>query len=73
MKFLYPILRNAIKSWTNVYQNKSSSMSYDDFVGSVVEWLKRRDQHGLGSKPTRAILLCPWERHFTALSPPWWS
>ena len=20
-----------------------------------------------------AILLCPWERHFTALSPAWWS
>ena len=39
-----------------------------DKVGSVVEWLKRRDQnrHGLGSKPTRALLLCPWERHFTA-------
>ena len=31
--------------------------------GSVVEWLKcrARDQHGLGSKPTRAILLCPCE------------
>ena len=45
------------------------------FVGSVVEWLKRHayDQHGLGSKPTRAILLCPRERHFTALSPAWWS
>ena len=45
------------------------------YVGSVVEWLKRRarDQHGLGSKPTRAILLCPWERHFTAHSPAWWS
>ena len=45
------------------------------FVGSVVEWLKRRarDQHGLGSKPIRAILLCPWERHFTAHSPAWWS
>ena len=44
-------------------------------VGNVVEWLKcrARDQHGLGSKPTRAILLCPWERHFTALSPAWWS
>ena len=41
----------------------------------MVEWLKRRarDQHGLGLKPTRAILLCPWERHFTALSPAWWS
>ena len=44
------------------------------FVGSVVEWLKRlaRDQHGFGSKPTRTILLCPWERHFTAHSPAWW-
>ena len=37
--------------------------------------LKRRarDQHDHGSKPTRAILLCPWERHFTAYSPAWWS
>ena len=36
----------------------------------MVEWLKCQDhnQHGLGSKPTRAILLCPWERHFMALS-----
>ena len=44
-------------------------------VDSVVEWLKRRtcDHHGLGSKPTRAIFLCPWERHFTAHSPAWWS
>ena len=42
-------------------------------VGSVVKWLKHRtdDQHGLGSKPTCASLLCPWERHFTALSPAW--
>ena len=41
----------------------------------MVEWLKRRarDQQGLSSKPTRAILLCHWERHFTALSPAWWS
>ena len=32
-----------------------------DLIGSVVEWLKgrARDQHGLGSKSTRAILLCP--------------
>ena len=44
-------------------------------VLSVVEWLKRRDrdQHGLGSKPIRSILLCPWERHFTAHSPTSWS
>ena len=48
---------------------------YNHVFGSVVEWLKHRtdDQHGLGSKPTCAILLCPWERHFTALSPAWWS
>ena len=37
-----------------------------------VEWVKRC-AYGLGSKPTRAILLCPWEKHFTALSPVWWS
>ena len=44
-------------------------------VGSVVEWLKRSayNRHGLGSQPTRAILLCPWERHFAVLSPAWWS
>ena len=49
--------------------------SYIHIVDSVVEWLKHRtdDQHGLGSKPTCTILLCPWERHFTALSPAWWS
>ena len=42
-------------------------------VGSMVEWLKHRtdNQHSPGSKPTCAILLCPWERHFTALSPAW--
>ena len=46
-----------------------------DRVGSVVEWLKHRtdDQHGRGSKLTCSILLCPWERHFTVLSPAWWS
>ena len=44
-------------------------------VGSVVKWLQHwaRDQHGLGSKPTHTILLCPWERHFTALSSALWS
>ena len=44
-------------------------------VDSVVESLKCCvcDQHGLGSEPTRIILLCPWERHFTALSPAWMS
>ena len=42
---------------------------WEQNIGSVVEWLKRRarDQHGLGSKSTRVILWYPWERHFTAL------
>ena len=41
----------------------------------MVEWLKRRayDQLGLGSKPTRTILRCLWERYFTALSLAWLS
>ena len=60
-----------------VYFHRVASMAgcHSGAVGSVVEWLKCRahDQHGLGSKPTRAILLCPWERHFTALFPAWWS
>ena len=32
--------------------------------------LERRDcdRHGLRSKPTRAILLCPWKRHLAAFS-----
>ena len=39
------------------------------------EWLKRHayNQHDLGSKSIRGILLCLWKRHFTALSPAWWS
>ena len=46
-----------------------------NLVGSVVEWLERRKctRHGLDSKPTSAILLCPRKRHFTVLSPIWWS
>ena len=41
----------------------------------MVKWLKccAYDQHGLGLKPTFAILLCCWERHFIALSFAWWS
>ena len=41
----------------------------DDLVGSVVEWLERRDcdRHILGSKSARATLLCLWERHFTSI------
>ena len=57
------------------YEERYTCTAIIPAAGSVVEWLKRRarDQHGLGSKPTRAILLCPWKRHFTALSPAWWS
>ena len=41
----------------------------------MVKWLKHcvYDQHGLGSKLLHTILLCPWERHFMAHSPAWWS
>ena len=41
----------------------------------MVKWLKHRahDQHGLSSKLICTILLCLWERHFTALSPAWQS
>ena len=41
----------------------------------MVKWLRCRacDQHSLSSKPTCAILLCPWERHFMAYSLAWWS
>ena len=41
----------------------------------MVKWLKcqTRNQHSLGSKPTCTILLCPWERQFTAHFPAWWS
>ena len=36
---------------------------------SLQSWLERRDYYrrSLGLKPTRAILLCPWEKDFTAL------
>ena len=37
----------------------------------MVEWLKRRAREG--SKPTRAILMCPWERYFMAHPSAWWS
>ena len=58
-----------------VFQYCPYTFNWIKMVGSMVEWLKRRarDQHCLGSKPTLAILLCPWERRFTAHSPAWWS
>ena len=44
-------------------------------VNTVVEWLKHWDcdQHGLGLKSSHALLLCHWERYFTALLRAWWS
>ena len=42
------------------------------FLGSGVEWRRAYGQHGLGSKSTRAILLCSWERQFMTLFPAWW-
>ena len=52
-----------------------STYLLNQVVDSLVEWLECRDtdRHGLHSKPTRAVLLCPWERHFMAYSPAWWS
>ena len=32
-----------------------------------------RDQYRRGSKPTRAILVCPWKKHFTALNSSAWQ
>ena len=50
-------------------------MQRNNNVGSMVKWLKcwAHDQHDLNSKPTHVILLCHWERHFTADSLAWWS
>ena len=50
-------------------------IGFKGFSCRVIEWLKRRayGQYGVSSKPTRAILLCPWERHVTAHSPAWCS
>ena len=44
-------------------------------VSRAVEWLEGHDddRHNLGLKPTRAIPLCPWDGHFTTISPAWRS
>ena len=53
------------------YKYKSNTILFNI---QLVNWLKRHacGRHGLGPKSTRAILLCPLERHFAALSPSWW-
>ena len=38
---------------------------------AVIDGERNQQRHSL--KPTRATLLCPWEKHFTALSPALWS
>ena len=50
----------SVISGNSVYINKFFFRYF--YVVSVVEWLQRRncDQHGTGSKPTHAILLCSW-------------
>ena len=72
--FLFFFFRDNLESRTKIgldYHNIRTK----NYNRSVVECLKRRndDQYGLGSKNICAILLCPWERHFTAPSPAWWS
>ena len=51
------------------------TLTHLNFDELCVWWLNHHayDQHGLGSKPTHAILLCSWERHLTELFPAWWS
>ena len=55
------------------FENMKIKFANIKMVGNVVQWLACHayDQHGLSSKSTCTILLCPWERHFTALSSAW--
>ena len=54
--------------------NHINLFAIPDLYG-MVKLLKHHDcdRHSLGSKPTCAVLLCPWKRQFTILSPGWWS
>ena len=63
-----------VKVPVNFKLKKQNKIYQPAWVGSVVQWLEcwDCDPHGLSSKLTRAILLCPWKRLFTALSPAWW-
>ena len=55
------------------YSEQSMCKKRKKVDNGTISDLRFDDQHGLGSKPTCVILLCPWERHFTVLSPAWWS
>ena len=54
---------------TNKKKNFFLNKERFELVGRVVEWFKPHayDQHGFGSKPTRAILLCSCKRHLMAV------
>ena len=53
----------------NIIANKVTLGAYKQYVGSVVKWLEHcaYNQQYFSAKPTCAILLCSWERHFTLL------
>ena len=67
---------NMFQSCRSKYVSDGKSAAWSS-EGKSAAWSseKRRDydRHGLGSKLTRAIMLCPWKKRFTALSPAWWS
>ena len=73
--FSYQVDINLMNCFALTFAISTVFSNLAKFIGSVVEWLRRGayDQHGLRSKPTRATLWCFWKRHFTALSPSWWS
>ena len=58
-----------------LYELNLHKMTTPQEKAQCVSWWPTwsRDQHRLGSKLTRVILLCPWEKRFTALFPAWWS
>ena len=60
------------KSYPKKFTQNYTSGYYFDFFCKTTEIIQWQTIF-IGSKPTRVILLCPWDRHFTALSPAWWS
>ena len=47
------------------------NLSDESAVWSGAKERRFCDRHDVGSKPTRSILLRPWERYFTGLFPTW--
>ena len=59
-----------------VFRQNTEAMKITFFLFflSLIFFQTKKDLgRGLGSKPNCTILLCPWERHFTALSSACWS